>query len=202
MCNLLNEITNVSFIGDMIERTADSELYSEVTFMFRTHLYYLSYDGSLVDLTAEKDIKPSKAMKNGTYWQYTLQGKPIAAHKLVLLCKRFKVNKDYVGYLTYMKLNPEKVVNHTTVDLVLGDNNKYYCKPFKETAYNAKYLELISTGENTFHGNFIRKWLLSGITITYKKAVDLENLFLSLNLDPSNWSDIARARVLAMHRIG
>ena len=84
MNNLLNEITNVSFIGDMIERTADSELYSEVTFMFRNHLYYISYDGSLVDLTDEKDIKPSKAMKNGTYWQYYLQGQPIADRKSVV----------------------------------------------------------------------------------------------------------------------
>ena len=202
MNKVLNEITNVNYLGNLVETNAESELYSEVTFMYRNHLYYISYDGSLVDLTDEKSIKASKSMKNGTYWQYTLQGKPIAAHKLVLLCKRFKANKDYVGYLTYMKLNPEKVVNHTTVDLVLGNNNKYYCKPFKETAYNAKYLELISTGENTFHGNFIRKWHLSGITITYKKAVDLENLFLSLNLDPSDWSDKARARILAMHRIG
>ena len=200
MCNLLNEITNVSFIGDMIERTDDSELYSEVTFMFRTHLYYLSYDGSVVDLTAEKDIKPSKAMKNGTYWQYYLQGQPIAAHKLVLLCKKFKAGDNYIGYLTYMKLHPEKIVNHTNVDLILKDN-KYYCKPFKNTAYNAKYLELISVGENIFHGNFIRKWFLNGINITYKRSVELEGLFLKLELDPTNINDIKKARTLATYKI-
>ena len=177
MNKVLNEINNVNYLGNLVETDTDSQLYSEVTFMFRNHLYYISYDGSLVDLTDEKDIKPSKAMKNCTYWQFTLQGKPIAAHKLVLLCKKFKDgDTQYIGYLTYMSLHPEKVVNHTNVDLILKDN-KYYCKPFKDTAYNAKYLELITIGENNFHGNFIRKWFLNGITITYKRAVYLENLF-------------------------
>ena len=99
-----------------------------------------------------------------------------------------------------MNLHPEKVVNHTNVDLIFKDG-KYYCMPFKDTAYNAKYLELITIGENNFHGNFIRKWLLKGLTITYKRAVDLENLFLKLNLDPSNLNDIERARILATYKI-
>ena len=200
MNRVLNEITNVNYLGTIIETTDDSKLYSEVTFMYRNHLYYISCDGSLVDLTDEKDIKPSKAMKNGTYWQYYLQGQPIAAHKLVLLCKKFKAGNTYIGYLTYISLHPEKVVNHTNVDLIFKDN-KYYCKPFKDTAYNAKYLELITIGENNFHGNFIRKWLLKGITITYKRAVDLENLFLKLELDPTNINDIKKARTLATYRI-
>ena len=200
MNRVLNEITNVNYLGTIIETTDDSKLYSEVTFMYRNHLYYISCDGSLVDLTDEKDIKPSKAMKNGTYWQYYLQGQPIAAHKLVLLCKKFKAGNTYIGYLTYISLHPEKVVNHTNVDLIFKDN-KYYCKPFKDTAYNAKYLELITIGENNFHGNFIRKWLLNGITITYKRAVDLENLFLKLELDPTNLNDIKKARTLATYRI-
>ena len=200
MNRVLNEITNVNYLGTIIETTDDSKLYSEVTFMYRNHLYYISCDGSLVDLTDEKDIKPSKAMKNGTYWQYYLQGQPIAAHKLVLLCKKFKAGNTYIGYITYMSLHPEKVVNHTNVDLIFKDN-KYYCKPFKDTAYNAKYLELITIGENNFHGNFIRKWLLKGITITYKRAVDLENLFLKLELDPTNLNDIKKARTLATYRI-
>ena len=200
MNKVLNEITNINFIGNLIERTPDSELYSEVTFMFKNHLYYISYDGSLVDLTDEKDIKPSKAMKNGTYWQYSLQGQPIAAHKLVLICKKFKAGNTYIGYITYMSLHPEKVVNHTNVDLIFKDN-KYYCKPFKETAYNAKYLELITIGENNFHGNFIRKWLLNGININYKRSVFLENLFLKLELDPTNINDIKKARTLATYRI-
>ena len=190
MNRVLNEITNVNYLGTIIETTDDSKLYSEVTFMYRNHLYYISCDGSLVDLTDEKDIKPSKAMKNGTYWQYYLQGQPIAAHKLVLLCKKFKAGNTYIGYITYMSLHPEKVVNHTNVDLI-----------FKDTAYNAKYLELITIGENNFHGNFIRKWLLKGITITYKRAVDLENLFLKLELDPTNLNDIKKARTLATYRI-
>ena len=190
MNRVLNEITNVNYLGTIIETTDDSKLYSEVTFMYRNHLYYISCDGSLVDLTDEKDIKPSKAMKNGTYWQYYLQGQPIAAHKLVLLCKKFKAGDTYIGYLTYISLHPEKVVNHTNVDLI-----------FKDTAYNAKYLELITIGENNFHGNFIRKWLLKGITITYKRAVDLENLFLKLELDPTNLNDIKKARTLATYRI-
>ena len=97
-------------------------------------------------------------------------------------------------------LHPNKVVNHTNVDLVFKDN-KYYCKPFKDTAYNAKYLELITVGENNFHGNFIRKWLLKGCTITYKRAVDLENLFLKLELDPTNINDIKKARTLATYKI-
>ena len=200
MNRVLNEITNVNYLGTIIETTDDSKLYSEVTFMYRNHLYYISCDGSLVDLTDEKDIKPSKAMKNGTYWQYYLQGQPIAAHKLVLLCKKFKAGDTYIGYLTYISLHPEKVVNHTNVDLIFKDN-KYYCKPFKDTAYNSKYLELITIGENNFHGNFIRKWLLKGITITYKRAVDLENLFLKLELDPTNLNDIKKARTLATYRI-
>lgn len=200
MNKVLDEITNINFIGNLIERTPDSELYSEVTFMFRNHLYYISYDGSLVDLTDEKDIRPSRAMKNGTYWQYYLQGQPIAAHKLVLLCKKFKAGDTYIGYLTYISLHPEKVVNHTNVDLILKDN-KYYCKPFKDTAYNAKYLELITIGENNFHGNFIRKWFLNGIAITYKRAVYLENLFLKLELDHTNINDIKKARTLATYRI-
>ena len=200
MNRVLNEITNVNYLGTIIETTDDSKLYSEVTFMYRNHLYYISCDGSLVDLTDEKDIKPSKAMKNGTYWQYYLQGQPIAAHKLVLLCKKFKAGDTYIGYLTYISLHTEKVVNHTNVDLIFKDN-KYYCKPFKDTAYNAKYLELITIGENNFHGNFIRKWLLKGITITYKRAVDLENLFLKLELDPTNLNDIKKARTLATYRI-
>ena len=200
MNRVLNEITNVNYLGTIIETNDDSKLYSEVTFMYRNHLYYISCDGSLVDLTDEKDIKPSKAMKNGTYWQYYLQGQPIAAHKLVLLCKKFKAGNTYIGYLTYISLHPEKVVNHTNVDLIFKDN-KYYCKPFKNTAYNAKYLELITIGENNFHGNFIRKWLLKGITITYKRAVDLENLFLKLELDPTNLNDIKKARTLATYRI-
>lgn len=200
MNKVLNEITNVNYLGNLVETNADSELYSEVTFIYRNHLYYISYDGSLVDLTDEKDIKPSKAMKNGTYWQYYLQGQPIAAHKLVLLCKKFKAGDAYIGYLTYMKLHPEKVVNHTNVDLILKDN-KYYCKPFKDTAYNAKYLELITIGENIFHGNFIRKWKFSGITLTYKKSVELENLFLKLNLDPTSKADQDRAKILAKYRI-
>ena len=200
MNRVLNEITNVNYLGTIIETTDDSKLYSEVTFMYKNHLYYISCDGSLVDLTDEKDIKPSKAMKNGTYWQYYLQGQPIAAHKLVLLCKKFKAGNTYIGYLTYISLHPEKVVNHTNVDLIFKDN-KYYCKPFKDTAYNAKYLELITIGENNFHGNFIRKWLLKGITITYKRAVDLENLFLKLELDPTNLNDIKKARTLATYRI-
>lgn len=200
MNKVLDEITNINFMGNLIERTPDSELYSEVTFMFRNHLYYISYDGSLVDLTDEKDIRPSRAMKNGTYWQYYLQGQPIAAHKLVLLCKKFKAGDTYIGYLTYISLHPEKVVNHTNVDLILKDN-KYYCKPFKDTAYNAKYLELITIGENNFHGNFIRKWFLNGIAITYKRAVYLENLFLKLELDHTNINDIKKARTLATYRI-
>ena len=200
MNKVLNEITNVNYLGNLVDRTQESELYSEVTFMYRNHLYYISYDGSLVDLTDEKDIKPSKAMKNGTYWQYYLQGQPIAAHKLVLLCKKFKAGETYIGYLTYMSLHPEKVVNHTNVDLIFKDN-KYYCKPFKDTAYNAKYLELITTGENIFHGNFIRKWFLNGIAITYKRAVYLEGLFLKLELDPTNMKDINKARTLATYRI-
>lgn len=200
MNKVLNEITNVNYLGDLIERTQDSELYSEVTFLYKNHLYYISYDGSLVDLTDEKSIKPSKAMKNGTYWQYNLQGKPIAAHKLVLLCKKFKAGDTYIGYLTYMKLHPEKVVNHTNVELILKDS-KYYCKPLKNTAYNAKYLELITIGENIFHGNFIRKWFLDSITITYKRAVYLENLFLKLDLDPTNINDIKKARTLATYKI-
>lgn len=200
MNKVLNEITNVNYLGNLVDRTPESELYSEVTFMYKGHLYYISYDGSLVDLTDEKDIKTSKAMKNGTYWQYYLQGQPIAAHKLVLLCKKFKAGNAYIGYLTYMNLHPEKVVNHTNVDLIFKDN-KYYCKPFKDTAYNAKYLELITTGENIFHGNFIRKWFLNGIAITYKRAVYLENLFLKLELDPTNIKDIKKARTLATYRI-
>lgn len=200
MNKVLNEITNVNYLGNLVDRTPESELYSEVTFMYKGHLYYISFDGNLVDLTDEKDIKPSKAMKNGTYWQYYLQGQPIAAHKLVLLCKKFKAGDTYIGYLTYMKLHPEKVVNHTNVDLIFKDN-KYYCKPFKDTAYNAKYLELITTGENIFHGNFIRKWFLNHIAITYKRAVYLENLFLKLELDPTNIKDIKKARTLATYRI-
>ena len=200
MNKVLNEITNVNYLGNLVETDTDSKLYSEVTFMYSGHLYYISYDGSLVDLTDEKSIKPSKAMKNGTYWQYYLQGQPIAAHKLVLLCKKFKAGDTYIGYLTYMKLHPEKVVNHTNVDLILKDN-KYYCKPFKDTAYNAKYLELISVGENIFHGNFIRKWFLNGINITYKRSVELENLFLRLDLDPTNIKDIKKARTLATYKI-
>ena len=200
MNKVLNEITNVNYLGNLVETNADSELYSEVTFIYRNHLYYISYDGSLIDLTDEKDIKPSKAMKNGTYWQYYLQGQPIAAHKLVLLCKKFKAGKNYIGYINYMKLHPEKVVNHTNVDLILKDN-KYYCKPFSSTAYNAKYLEVISSGENNFHGSFIRKWFLNGITITYKRAVYLENLFLKLELDPNNINDIKKARTLATYKI-
>lgn len=196
MNKVLNEINNVNYLGSLVETNAESELYSEVTFMYRNHLYYISYDGSLVDLTDEKDIKPSKAMKNGTYWQYYLQGSPIAAHKLVLLCKKFKAGNTYIGYLTYMNLHPEKVVNHTNVNLVKV-GNKIYCKPFSETAYNAKYLELITVGENNFHGIFVRKWGLSGITITYRKAVKLENLFLQLNLDPRNIKHREIARVLA-----
>lgn len=200
MNKVLNEITNVNYLGNLVDRTQESELYSEVTFIYREHLYYISYDGSLVDLTDEKDIKPSKAMKNGTYWQYYLQGQPIAAHKLVLLCKKFKAGDTYIGYLTYISLHPEKVVNHTNVDLILKDN-KYFCKPFKDTAYNAKYLELITIGENNFHGNFIRKWFLNGIAITYKRAVYLENLFLKLELDHTNINDIKKARTLATYRI-
>lgn len=199
MNKVLNEINNVNYLGNLVETDTDSKLYSEVTFMYKGHLYYISYDGSLVDLTDEKSIKPSKA-KNGTYWQYYLQGQPIAAHKLVLLCKKFKAGDTYIGYLTYMKLHPEKVVNHTNVDLIFKDN-KYYCKPFKDTAYNAKYLELITTGENIFHGNFIRKWFLNGIAITYKESVYLENLFLKLELDPTNIKDIKKARTLATYRI-
>ena len=122
MNRVLNEITNVNYLGTIIETTDDSKLYSEVTFMYKNHLYYISCDGSLVDLTDEKDIKPSKAMKNGTYWQYYLQGQPIAAHKLVLLCKKFKAGNTYIGYLTYISLHPEKVVNHTKVDLIFKDN--------------------------------------------------------------------------------
>ena len=200
MNRVLNDITNVNYIGSLIDKTSESELYSEVTFMFRNHLYYIDYKGILIDLTEEKDIKPSKAMKNGTYYQYCLQGQAIAAHKLVLLCKKFKSGTSYIGYLTYMMLHPNKVVNHTNVDLIFTDN-KYYCKPFKDTAYNAKYLELITVGENNFHGNFIRKWLLRGCTITYKRAVDLENLFLKLELDPTNINDIKKARTLATYKI-
>ena len=99
-----------------------------------------------------------------------------------------------------MKLHPEKVVNHTNVDLILK-GSKYYCIPFKNTAYNAKYLELISVGENIFHGNFIRKWFLDDITITYKRALYLENLFLKLDLDPTNLNDIKKARTLATYKI-
>lgn len=200
MNKLLNNIESINYIGSLIEKTEESELYSEVTFMYKNHLYYVSYEGILIDLTDEKDIQPSKAMKNGTYWQYRIQGKVIAAHKLVLLCKKFKANTSYISYPTYMNLHPEKVVNHTNVDLIFKDG-KYYCMPFKDTAYNAKYLELITIGENNFHGNFIRKWLLKGLTITYKRAVDLENLFLKLNLDPSNLNDIERARILATYKI-
>ena len=200
MNRVLNDITNVNYIGSLIDKTSESELYSEVTFMYRNHLYYIDYKGILIDLTDEKDIQPSRAMKNGTYYQYYLQGKAIAAHKLVLLCKKFKAGSSYKGYLTYMMLHPNKVVNHTNVDLVFKDN-KYYCKPFKDTAYNAKYLELITVGENNFHGNFIRKWLLKGCTITYKRAVDLENLFLKLELDPTNINDIKKARTLATYKI-
>ena len=200
MNRVLNEITNVNYLGTIIETNDDSKLYSEVTFMYRNHLYYISCDGSLVDLTDEKDIKPSKAMKNGTYWQYYLQCQPIAAHKLVLLCKKFKAGNTYIGYLTYMSLHPEKVVNHTNVNLI-EKNGKLYCKPFSSTAYNAKYLELISVGENIFHGNFIRKWFLNGINITYKRSVELENLFLKLELDPTNINDIKKARTLATYKI-
>lgn len=200
MNKLLNNIESINYIGSLIEKTEESELYSEVTFMYKNHLYYISYEGILIDLTDEKDIQPSKAMKNGTYWQYRIQGKVIAAHKLVLLCKKFKANTSYISYPTYMNLHPEKVVNHTNVDLIFKDG-KYYCMPFKDTAYNAKYLELITIGENNFHGNFIRKWFLKGLTITYKRAVDLENLFLKLNLDPSNLNDIERARILATYKI-
>ena len=200
MNRVLNDITNVNYIGSLIDKTSESELYSEVTFMYRNHLYYIDYKGILIDLTDEKDIQPSRAMKNGTYYQYCLQGQAIAAHKLVLLCKKFKAGSSYIGYLTYMMLHPNKVVNHTNVDLVFKDN-KYYCKPFKDTAYNSKYLELITVGENNFHGNFIRKWLLKGCTITYKRAVDLENLFLKLELDPTNINDIKKARTLATYKI-
>ena len=200
MCRILDEIESINYIGSVIEKTAESELYSEVTFMYKNHLYYISYEGMLIDLTDEKDIQPSKAMKNGTYWQYSIQGQVIAAHKLVLLCKKFKAGSSYIGYLTYMKLHPEKVVNHTNVDLIFKDN-KCYCKPFKDTAYNAKYLELITIGENNFHGCFVRKWLLKGITITYKRAVDLENLFLKLELDPTNINDIKKAKTLATYKI-
>lgn len=200
MNKVLNEITNVNFIGNLIDRTQESELYSEVTFMYRNHLYYISYDGSLIDLTDEKDIKPSKAMKNGTYWQYRLQGQVIAAHKIVLLCKKFKDGDTYIGYLTYMSLHPEKVVNHTNVNII-EKNGKLYCKPFSTTAYNAKYLEVISSGENNFHGNFIRKWFLNGINITYKRSVELENLFLKLELDNTNLNDIKKARTLATYKI-
>lgn len=200
MNKVLNEITNVNYLGNLVETNEDSELYSEVTFMYKNHLYYISYDGSLIDLTDEKDIKPSKAMKNGTYWQYYLQGQPIAAHKLVLLCKKFKAGNTYIGYITYIRLHPEKVVNHTNVDLIFKDN-KYYCKPFKDTAYNARFLELITLGENIFHGNFIRKWFLNDITITYKRAVYLESLFLKLDLDHTNLNDIKKARTLATYRI-
>lgn len=200
MNKLLSKIYNVNYLGNIVEKNTENELYSEVTFMYRNHLYYMSFDGCLVDLTAEKSIRPSRAMKNGTYWQYCLQGQVIAAHKLVMICKKFKNGDTYIGYLTYMNLHPEKVVNHTNVDLIFKDG-KYYCMPFKDTAYNAKYLELITIGENNFHGNFIRKWLLRGLTITYKRAVDLENLFLKLNLDPSILNDIERARILATYKI-
>ena len=74
MNRVLNDITNVNYIGSLIDKTSESELYSEVTFIYRNHLYYIDYKGILIDLTEEKDIKPSKAMKNGTYYQYCLQG--------------------------------------------------------------------------------------------------------------------------------
>ena len=57
MNKVLNEITNVNYLGNLVETDTDSQLYSEVTFMYNGHLYYISYDGSLVDLTDEKDIK-------------------------------------------------------------------------------------------------------------------------------------------------
>ena len=58
MNRVLNDITNVNYIGSLIDKTSESELYSEVTFMFRNHLYYIDYKGILIDLTEEKDIKP------------------------------------------------------------------------------------------------------------------------------------------------
>ena len=200
MNRVLEAITNVNYVGNIIEKTEDSELFSEITFSFRNHLYYMSYDGSLVDLTAEKDLKPSKAMKNGIYWQYSIQGEVVAAHKLVLLCKKFKAGHSYIGYLTYMMLHPEKVVNHTKVNLI-SENGRLYCRPSKDTAYNAEYLELVSIGENNFHGCFLRKWLLNGLDITYKKAVDLEALFLKLGLDCTDIKDLGRARTLATYKI-
>ena len=37
MNKVLNEITNVNYLGNLVETNADSELYSEVTFMYRNH---------------------------------------------------------------------------------------------------------------------------------------------------------------------
>ena len=42
MNKVLNEITNVNYLGNLVETDTDSKLYSEVTFMYRNHLDYIS----------------------------------------------------------------------------------------------------------------------------------------------------------------
>lgn len=148
------------------------------TFTFGDYDYKVDANGVLYRretgsaLGNYEEVKPSWS-KGGIYPEYCLNNCFVKAYQLSLVA----IDEDF--YDNYMA-DSSLVVNHmVTEDSDKAFGNGYYkgyrsvVKPTRTYAYNPKYLEVITRGENTRHGRFIADYNLYGVCVS---ASDISNL--------------------------
>lgn len=124
-------------------------------------------------------VEPSWS-KGGIYPEYCLNNCFVKAYQLALVAS----DEDF--YDDYMADN-SLVVNH----MVTEDSNKvfgngYYdkyrsvVKPSRTYAYNPKYLEVITRGENIRHGKFIANYNLYGVCVSARDISNLSELLVKV----------------------
>lgn len=126
------------------------------------------------DFTVTKDGEPLPVhgCKGGIYPEIVISGYPMKMYVLALIAT------DPMFVSEYLK---GVVVNHCVITQCerelsvgqFGSKKKYHTAPNREVWFNPKYLELITSSENTKHARFVRDY---GLYDTYVSAKDIDNL--------------------------
>lgn len=108
---------------------------------------------------------------NCTYCVTSINGCMLYAHQLLLVC--FRPNL----YMKYRQL--KTVINHMLVESCSRDCGRYRIreKPMTGFETDPMYLEVITQGENRFHGKCVNDLGLWGIAVSYKDSVMLYEKF-------------------------
>ena len=159
-----------------------------VDFEFGNNDYSMFKDGTLFrkdDRLGRYIVFEPHYCKKGIYPEYCIGELRIKAYVLALLLS------DDNFYDTYMS-NNSYVVNHKVVGYeFVNYGNKTLAVPVKSVSHNPKYLEVVTTSENTKHGNFIRDYGLDGVSISAKDIDDKELLKDLVKLESVNVYDRA-----------